>query len=136
MSSIDKITRDEIKNKVDVVFKDIRKANTPEEVVSRLVELSDFIDKENLTPQQLNELSGIGNMAIMRHYYYEFFDRLGVMLSLVTASILAGTTITALYLLYESGNLFNYFGTLVLLPFVVMPLYLLFYGKKWNWFSN
>jgi hypothetical protein len=136
MSSIDRITREEIENKVDSVFRDIRNATTPEEVVSKLIELSDFIDSENLTPQQLDEISGIGYTTMRRHAYFDIFNNIGIVMSLITASIIAGLTITALYTIYEHGEFFNYPGTFILIPFVLMPVYLLYYGNSQKWFNR
>ena len=135
MSSIDPITSDEKEKKVEEVFKDLRCARTPEEVVSGLVELSEFIEKENLTPNQLEELKGIGCVTMTRHSYMEVLDRFGVLISIVTASLIAGTTITALYQLLHISDPFGLFGFMILAPFAAMPLLLLYYGKKQKWFT-
>lgn len=136
MSHLDKVTRDKIEAKVNVVFRDLRSARTPEEVVSGLVELSDFIDKENLTPAQLEELRGIGCAAMTRHSYMDDLNRMGVVMSFIISSMIAGLAITALYMLYQSGVFFSNINTIILLLFTLIPIYLLYCGKKWDWFSQ
>jgi hypothetical protein len=118
---------------VDVIFKDIRQAQTPEDVVPLLVELSEFIDGENLTPQQLEELRGIGIKAMYRHSRLEFLNDFGALISIVTSSMIAGGAITCMYLIYISGVL-NQFTIVLLVPLALLPLYLFYYGKTAKWF--
>jgi hypothetical protein len=134
MAILDTFTREKIESKVDVIFKDIRRAQTPEEVVPLLVELSEFIDGENLTPQQLEEIRGIGNRIIKRHSQMEFLNSFGALISLVTASMIAGGAITAAYLLYDSGSI-SPLALAVLIPLVLLPLYLYYYGRTQKWFG-
>ncbi|OPY25785.1 MAG: hypothetical protein A4E28_02923 [Methanocella sp. PtaU1.Bin125] len=133
MAVLDTFTKEKIEKKVDVIFKDIRKAETPEDVVPLLVELSDFIDGENLTPQQLEELRGIGARAMHRHSRMEFLNDFGALISIVTASMIAGGAITGIYLVYSTGIL-EPLSIVLLLPLALLPLYLFYYGKNQKWF--
>ncbi|HEY3272729.1 MAG TPA: hypothetical protein VGJ92_03145 [Methanocella sp.] len=133
MAILDNVTKDKIERKVDVIFKDIRKADTPEDVVPLLVELSEFIDGENLTPQQLEELRGIGIKAMHRHSQVEFLNDFGALISIVTASMIAGAAITGMYLIYNSGVL-EPMSIVLLVPLALLPLYLFYYGKTQKWF--
>ncbi len=133
MAVLDNLTRDKIEKKVDVIFKDIRKAETPEEVVPLLVELSDFIDEENLTPQQLDELRGIGIKAMHRHDQLEFLNDFCALISMVTASLIAGGAITGMFLIYSTGIL-EPLSIVLLVPLALLPLYLFYYGKSQKWF--
>lgn len=133
MAVLDKITRDKIEKKVDATFKDVRKAQTPEDVVPLLVELSEFIDRENLTPHQLEELRGIGVKAMHRHSQLEFLNDFGALISIITASMIAGGAITGMYLIYVSGML-EPLSIVLLVPLALLPLYLLYYGKTRKWF--
>ena len=76
MNLLDNLTKEKIENKVDMVFKDIRNAKTPEEIVPLLVELSEFIDRENLTPEQLEELKGMGTRAMAKHSRMEMLNNI------------------------------------------------------------
>jgi hypothetical protein len=133
MAILDNVTKDKIERKVDVIFKDIRSADTPEDVVPLLVELSEFIDGENLTPQQLEELRGIGIKAMHRHSRGEFLNDFGALISIVTASMIAGGAITSMYLIYSSGVL-EPLSIVLLVPLALLPLYLFYYGKTQKWF--
>jgi hypothetical protein len=133
MALLDNVTKDKIERKVDVIFKDIRNADTPEDVVPLLVELSEFIDGENLTPQQLEELSGIGIKAMHRHSQVEFLNDFGALISIVTASMIAGGAIAGMYLIYSSG-LLEPLSIVLLVPLALLPLYLFYYGKTQKWF--
>ena len=133
MAVLDNITKDKIERKVDVIFKDIRNADTPEDVVPLLVELSEFIDGENLTPQQLEELRGIGIKAMHRHSQAEFLNDFGVLISIITASMIAGGAITGMYLIYTSGVM-EKMSIVLLVPLALMPLYMFYYGKSQKWF--
>jgi hypothetical protein len=133
MAVLDNVTKNKIERKVDVIFKDIREADTPEDVVPLLVELSEFIDGENLTPQQLEELRGIGIKAMHRHSQVEFLNDFGALISIVTASMIAGAAITGMYLIYISGVL-EPASIVLLVPLALLPLYLFFYGKNQKWF--
>jgi len=133
MAVLDTVTREKIESKVDVIFKDIRQAETPEDVVPLLVELSEFIDGENLTPQQLEELRGIGVRAMHKHSRMEFLNDFGALISIVTASMIAGGAITGMYLVYSTGIL-EPFSILLLLPLALLPVYLFYYGKTQKWF--
>jgi hypothetical protein len=133
MAVLDNFTKNKIERKVDVIFKDIRQADTPEDVVPLLVELSEFIDGENLTPQQLEELRGIGIKAMHRHSQAEFLNDFGALISIVTASMIAGAAITGMYLIYISGML-ELVSIVLLVPLALLPLYLFFYGKTQKWF--
>jgi hypothetical protein len=134
MSVLDTVTKDKIEKKVDVIFKDIRSAETPEAVVPLLVELSEFIDGENLTPHQLDELRGIGIKAMHRHSQAEFLNDFGALISMVTASMIAGAAITGMYLIYNSGML-EPLSIVLLLPLAMLPLYMFVYGKSQKWFN-
>ena len=134
MAVLDTFTRQKIERKVDVIFRDIRSAQTPEQVVPLLVELSEFIDGENLTEQQLEEIRGIGTRVMRRHNHMEFINNMGAMISLATASLIAGGAITGLYMLYSSGA-FSPYAIVVLVPLVMMPVYLFYYGKTQKWFT-
>jgi hypothetical protein len=134
MAVIDTFTREKIDRKVDVIFKDIRYAETPEEVVPLLVELSEFIDGENLTDAQLEELRGIGNKAMHRHSRMEFLNNFGALMSIIMSSMIAGSAITAMYLMYTSGG-FSPLFIVLMVPLTLMPLYLFYYGKIQKWFS-
>jgi hypothetical protein len=105
MAVLDNLTKRKIERKVDVIFKDIREAQTPEDVVPLLVELSEFIDGENLTSQQLEELRGIGVRAMHKHSRMEFLNDFGALVSIVTASMIAGGAITGMYMIYSTGIL-------------------------------
>ncbi len=133
MAILDNLTKHKIEKKVDVIFKDIRKAQTPEDVVPLLVELSEFIDGENLTPQQLEELRGIGIKAMHRHSQKEFLNDFGALISIVTASMIAGAAITGMYLIYTSGML-EPTSIVLLVPLALLPLSLFYYGKTQKWF--
>ncbi len=133
MAVLDIITRQKIERKVDVIFKDMREAQTPEDVVPLLVELSEFIDRENLTPQQLEELRGIGIRAMHRHSQLEFLNDFGALISIVTASMIAGAAITGMYLIYTTGML-EPMSIVLLVPLALLPLYLFYYGKTQKWF--
>ena len=133
MAVLDNVTKNKIERKVDVIFKDIREADTPEDVVPLLVELSEFIDGENLTPQQLEELRGIGIKAMHRHSQVEFLNDFGALISIVTASMIAGGAITGMYLIYSSGVL-EPLSIVLLVPLALLPLYLFYYGKNQKWF--
>ena len=133
MAVLDTVTRQKIERKVDVIFKDIRNADTPEDVVPLLVELSEFIDGENLTPQQLEELRGIGIKAMHRHSQAEFLNDFGVLISIITASMIAGGAITGMYLIYTSGVM-EKMSIVLLVPLALMPLYMFYYGKSQKWF--
>jgi hypothetical protein len=118
---------------VDVIFKDIRQAETPEDVVPLLVELSEFIDGENLTPQQLEELRGLGVRAMYKHSRMEFLNDFGALISIVTASMIAGGAITGMYLIYTTGIL-EPLSIVLLLPLALLPVYLFYYGRTQKWF--
>jgi len=133
MAVLDTVTREKIESKVDVIFKDIRQAETPEDVVPLLVELSEFIDGENLTPQQLEELRGIGVRAMHKHSRMEFLNDFGALISIVTASMIAGGAITGMYLVYSTGIL-EPLSIVLLLPLALLPVYLFYYGKTQKWF--
>lgn len=133
MAVLDTFTKEKIEKKVDVIFKDIRNAETPEDVIPLLVELSDFIDGENLTPQQLEELRGIGARAMHRHSRREFLNDFGALISIVTASMIAGGAITGMYLVYSTGIL-EPLSIVLLLPLALLPVYLFYYGKTQKWF--
>ncbi len=133
MSVLDNLTKHKIEKKVDVIFKDIRQARTPEDVVPLLVELSEFIDGENLTPQQLEELRGIGIKAMHRHSQLEFLNDFGALISIVTASMIAGAAITGMYMIYTSGML-EPMSIVLLVPLALLPLYLFYYGRNQKWF--
>lgn len=134
MNLLDNLTKEKIESKVDMVFKDIRTARTPEEVVPLLVELSEFIDRENLTPEQLEELKGIGAKAMARHTRRELLDNVGTVVSIVTASMIAGSAITIMYYLYTLGT--ESFAIFLLVPLALLPVYLFYYGKTQKWFSE
>ncbi len=133
MAVLDTMTRDKIEKKVDVIFKDIRKAQTPEDVVPLLVELSEFIDSENLTPQQLEELRGIGIKAMHKHSRLEFLNDFGALVSIVTSSMIAGAAITGIYMIYSTGQL-SQLSIVLLVPLALLPLYLFYYGRAQKWF--
>lgn len=133
MSILDNITRQKIEDKVDVVFKEIRSAKTPEEVVPLLVELSEFIDDENLTMDQLEEIKGLGWKAMKRHSRMEFLNNLGALISIVMSSMIGGATITAIYYLITSG--IASLESVLLVPIALLPIYLLYYGKTQKWFN-
>jgi hypothetical protein len=133
MAVLDTVTKEKIERKVDVIFKDIRQAQTPEDVVPLLVELSEFIDGENLTPQQLEELRGIGVKAMHKHSRMEFLNDFGALISIVTASMIAGAAITGMYLVYSTGIL-EPLSIVLLLPLALLPVYLFYYGKTQKWF--
>lgn len=133
MAVLDTVTKEKIEKKVDVIFKDIRRAETPEDVVPLLVELSEFIDGENLTPQQLEELRGIGVKAMHKHSRMEFLNDFGALISIVTASMIAGGAITGMYLVYSTGIL-EPLSIVLLLPLALLPVYLFYYGKTQKWF--
>lgn len=133
MAVLDTVTKEKIEKKVDVIFKDIRHAETPEDVVPLLVELSEFIDGENLTPQQLEELRGIGVKAMHKHSRMEFLNDFGALISIVTASMIAGGAITGMYLVYSTGIL-EPLSIVLLLPLALLPVYLFYYGKTQKWF--
>lgn len=133
MNLLDNLTKEKIETKVDMVFKDIRAAKTPEEIVPLLIELSEFIDRENLTPEQLEELRGMGTRAMAKHSRMELLNNIGAVISIATASMIAGSAITIMYYLYttgiESTTLF------LLVPLALLPVYLWYYGKTQKWFS-
>jgi hypothetical protein len=133
MAVLDSVTKQKIEKKVDVIFKDMRRAQTPEDVVPLLVELSEFIDGENLTPQQLEELRGIGVRAMRRHSRREFLNDFGAMVSIVTASMVAGGAITGMYLIYTTGIL-EPLVIVMMVPLALLPMYLFYYGKTQQWF--
>ncbi len=133
MAVLDTVTRQKIERKVDVIFKDIRDAQTPEDVVPLLVELSEFIDGENLTPQQLEELRGVGVRAMHKHSRMEFLNDFGALVSIVTASMIAGGAITGMYLIYSTGVL-EPLSIVMLLPLALLPVYLFYYGRTQKWF--
>ena len=133
MAVLDTLTRQKIERKVDVIFKDIRQAETPEDVVPLLVELSEFIDGENLTPQQLEELRGLGVRAMYKHSRMEFLNDFGALISIVTASMIAGGAITGMYLIYTTGIL-EPLSIVLLLPLALLPVYLFYYGRTQKWF--
>lgn len=133
MAVLDTVTKQKIERKVDVIFKDMRQAETPEEVVPLLVELSEFIEGENLTPQQLDELRGIGVRTMHRHNQMEFLNDFGVLVTIMTSSMIAGSAITGMYLIYQSGTL-SPLAIVLLVPLALLPLYLLYYGKSQKWF--
>lgn len=133
MNLLDNLTKSKIESKVDMVFKDLRRAKTPEEVVPLLVELSEFIDRENLTPEQLEELRGIGTRAIARHSRMELLNNLGAVISIVTASMIAGSALTIMYYLYSMEV--QSMAVVVLVPLALLPIYLFYYGKTQKWFS-
>lgn len=133
MNLLDNLTKVKIENKVDLVFKDIRDARTPEEVVPLLIELSDFIDRENLTPEQLEELRGIGARALLKHSRRELLDNAGAVISIVTASMIGGAAITIMYYLVSLGV--TSMAIFVLVPLAMLPVYLLYYGKTQKWFT-
>ncbi len=133
MAVLDTLTRQKIERKVDVIFKDIRQAETPEDVVPLLVELSEFIDGENLTPQQLEELRGLGVRAMHKHSRMEFLNDFGALISIVTASMIAGGAITGMYLIYTTGIL-EPLSIVLLLPLALLPVYLFYYGRTQKWF--
>jgi hypothetical protein len=132
MAVLDTVTKQKIEKKVDVIFKDIRQAQTPEDVVPLLVELSEFIDGENLTPQQLEELRGIGVKAMHRHSRMEFLNDFGALISIVTTSMIAGAAITGMYLIYT--GLLDPMVILLLVPLALLPVYLFYYGRTQKWF--
>ncbi len=137
MTVLDNMTKEKIEKKVDVIFKDIRKAETPEDVVPLLVELSEFIDEENLTPQQLEELRGIGIKAMHRHSQLEFLNNFGALISIVTASMIAGGAITGMYMIYTLSET-DPLSIVLLAPLALLallPIYLFYYGKTQRWFS-
>lgn len=133
MAVLDTVTKQKIERKVDVIFKDIRQAETPEDVVPLLVELSEFIDRENLTPQQLEELRGLGVRAMHKHSRMEFLNDFGALISIVTASMIAGGAITGMYLIYSTGIL-EPLSIVLLLPLALLPVYLFYYGRTQKWF--
>jgi len=133
MNLLDNLTKSKIENKVDMVFMDLRNAKTPEEIVPLLVELSEFIDKENLTPEQLEELRGIGTKAMARHSRMEVLNNLGAIISIATASMIAGLAITISYYLYSMEV--QSMAILLLVPLALLPIYLFYYGKTQKWFS-
>ncbi|MGA9140973.1 MAG: hypothetical protein WBZ29_12160 [Methanocella sp.] len=133
MAVLDNVTKQKIERKVDVIFKDMRDAQTPEDVVPLLVELSEFIDGENLTPQQLEELRGIGVRAMHKHSRMEFLNDFGALISIVTASMIAGAAITGMYLIYTTGIL-EPLSIVLLLPLAMLPVYLFYYGRTQKWF--
>jgi hypothetical protein len=133
MAVLDNLTKRKIERKVDVIFKDIREAQTPEDVVPLLVELSEFIDGENLTSQQLEELRGIGVRAMHKHSRMEFLNDFGALVSIVTASMIAGGAITGMYMIYSTGIL-EPLAIVLLLPLALLPVYLFYYGRTQKWF--
>jgi hypothetical protein len=134
MNLLDNLTKEKIESKVDMVFKDIRAARTPEEIVPLLVELSEFIDRENLTPEQLEELKGIGAKAMARQSRAEMLNNLGAVVSIATASMIAGSAMTIMYYLYTMGT--ESFAIFLLVPLALLPVYLFYYGKTQKWFSE
>ena len=134
MNLLDNLTKEKIENKVDMVFKDIRNAKSPEEIVPLLVELSEFIDRENLTPEQLEELKGMGTRAMAKHSRMEMLNNIGAVISIVTASMIAGSAITIIYYLLTTG--IDSPAAILLTPLALLPVYLLYYGKTQKWFSE
>ena len=133
MNLLDNLTKSKIESKVDMVFKDLRNAKTPEEVVPLLIELSEFIDQENLTPEQLEELRGIGTKALAKHSRMEFLNNIGAIISIATASMIAGSAITIMYYLYSMEV--QSMAIFLLVPLTLLPIYLFYYGKTQKWFS-
>ena len=133
MSILDVVTRQKIEGKVDIVFKELREAKTPEEVVPLLIELSEFIDEEHLTPQQLDELKGVGSKAIRRHTRMEFLNNFGALITIVTSSMIGGAAITIIYYFLAAQEVS--LAPVLLVPIAMLPIYLLFYGKTQKWFS-
>jgi hypothetical protein len=135
MSSIDKVTMSEIQDKVDEVFSGMREARTPEEVVAGLVEISDFIDSQNLTPEQLMELRGIGSTVMEKQDRQKLADQVGVVISFVMSGLIAGCALTAIYLLSASLDVINGMEMAFMALFVLVPFALLLYGSK-HWFPT
>ncbi|HMK46008.1 MAG TPA: hypothetical protein VK436_05235 [Methanocella sp.] len=133
MNLLDRFTKDKIEHKVDMTFREIKDAKTPEEVVPLLIELSEFIDQENLTSQQLEEIRGLGAKAMKRHIRTDFLNNIGALISIVTASMIGGAALTILYYLFTLGV--QSFIVFVLVPLAVLPIYLLYYGKTQKWFT-
>ena len=133
MNLLDNLTKSKIENKVDMVFMDLRNAKSPEEVVPLLIELSEFIDNENLTPEQLEELRGIGTKTMIKHSRMELLNNLGVIISIATASMIAGSAMTIMYYLYSMEV--QSLAIFMLVPLALLPIYLFYYGKTQKWFS-
>ena len=127
-------TRRKIEKKVDVIFRDMRKARSPDDVVPLLVELSEFIDGENLTEHQLEELRGIGARAMNRHSQIEFLHDFGTLISMLVVSLISGAAITGIYLISTSGTL-SPMSVALLMPLALSPLYLFFYGNTEKLFT-
>ncbi len=68
-----------------------------------------------------------------RHSRMEFMNNFGVLISIVTASMIAGGAITGMYTIYSTGVL-EPFIIIMLLPFALLPMYLFDYGKTQQWF--
>jgi len=133
MNLLDRFTKDRIEHKVDMTFREIKNAKTPEEVVPLLIELSEFLDQENLTSQQLEEIKGLGTKAMRKHIQADFLNNIGALISIVTAGMIGGAALTILYYLFTLGV--QSFIVFVLVPMAVLPIYLLYYGKTQKWFT-